>query len=135
MKFNQWNDSYLFIGDISEEVSSLSSKRFSSVTWLMKAEKFITKDMHVWPKKIIQVYNKVRRNYCKLRQLSLITKCDRFYCIIKYLPMDTSRTPQNFCNLTQSEHRKICLSWLGSIEEGEIKPINGLKGGSVISVF
>ena len=48
----------------------------------MKAEKFITKDMHVWPKKIIQVYNKVRRNYCKLWQLSLlqsaviITNCD-----------------------------------------------------------
>ena len=83
--------------------------------WLIKAEKFITEDKHVWPKKIIQVYNKVRWNYYKLRQLSLlqsamdsyyklrqlfyykvrhsllqvaigITKCDDYYKLRQYTP-------------------------------------------------
>ena len=42
--------------------------------------------LHVWPKKIIWVYNKVRWNFYKLRQLSLlqsamdsITNCDSFF--------------------------------------------------------
>ena len=26
--------------------------------WLIKAEKYISEDMHVWPKKIVQVYKK-----------------------------------------------------------------------------
>ena len=48
----------------------------------------MSEDMHVWPKKTIQVYYKVRWNDYKLRQLSLlqsamdsffITKCDTVY--------------------------------------------------------
>ena len=93
-------------------------KWFPLVTWLIKAEKFITEDMHVWPKKIIHVYNKVLWNYYKLRQVSLlqsatysyyklrqlfhykvrhglsqvatgITKCDDYYKLRQYTPQIT----------------------------------------------
>ena len=48
-KYMKWFTS--FFGDMSQEVSCLSSKRFSLVMWLIKEDKFITEDMHVWPKK------------------------------------------------------------------------------------
>ena len=60
-------------------------------------------------------------------KICLYDVCKLFYCIMKYLPMDTSRTPQNLSNLTQSRYCKICVSRLGSIEAKEIKPISGLK--------
>ena len=65
---------------------SFIKKRFSLVTWSIKAEKFISEDMRVWPKKIIQVYNKVdgiitncdSLLYYKVRY-TVITNCDSFF--------------------------------------------------------
>ena len=68
---------------------------------------------------ISRKFNKLKK--CKFSSLKVLRRnsdatkclydvCKLFYCIMKYLPMDTSRTPQNLSNLTQSGHCKICIS-------------------------
>ena len=51
-KYMKWFISF-FWWQVTGSFMSFILKRFSLVSWLIKAEKFITEDMHVWPKKII----------------------------------------------------------------------------------
>ena len=51
-KYMKWFISF-FWWQVTGSFMSFILKRFSLVSWLIKAEIFITEDMHVWPKKII----------------------------------------------------------------------------------
>ena len=113
------------------------------VTWLIKAEKFMSQDMHVWPKKIIKfitkcdgiitncdslVYYKVRWTVITNCGSFFITKCDRYYKVRWLLQIATM-------TLGPSLNRGSTVVREKSLEDQNIAGLHPLAGGQVFLYY